>query len=149
MIPILAGGLPGAPLLQRLMRVRRLIHLQAVHALKPLHLGPKQASLLRRLSLLGPACCLSDLSKATASDPAAVGRIVDGLIRKGWVQDRAKVPGGDRRRREVTLSPAGRKLAAQVETVFAQLDRRMAATLSKDEVRQFSDLMDKMAGRLA
>lgn len=138
-----------APLLESLMRVRKLIYLQAVQALKPLGLGPKQAALLRRLRLLGPDCCLSELSKATASDPAAVGRTVDGLIRKGWVRAVKPEAGGDRRRRPVALTPAGDALASKVAALFRDLDRRMAATLKPDQAASLKTLLDAMAERLA
>lgn len=133
-------------LLESLMRVRRLIYLQAVQSLKPLGIGPKQASLLRNMKRLAPACCLVDLSKATASDPAAVGRTVDGLTRKGWVK--AGPASNDRRRREVSLTPDGRRMADRADEIFLQVDRAMAATLSVEDGRSLTHLLDSMAERL-
>lgn len=131
------------------MALRRLIHLRALHALKPLGLGPKQAAILRRMGLEPGPRCLVDLSKATASDPAAVGRIVDGLIRKGWVQALAVGPKPDRRRRDVALSAKGAELAAKVQAVFLGMDRDMSAVLDPLERRQMNALLEKIAQTLA
>ena len=141
-----AASAREAPLLESLMRVRRLIYLQAVHSLKPLGVGPKQASILRHMKRLTPSCCLVDLSKSTASDPAAVGRIVDGLVRKGWIKPAPASP--DRRRREVSLTPEGRRMADRADAIFMQVDRVMAATLSIEDGRSLTHLLNSMAERL-
>jgi DNA-binding MarR family transcriptional regulator len=140
---------PEATLLGRLLRVRKLIHLQALHALKPLGLGPKQAAVLRRLRLAGSATCLVALAKSTASDPAALGRIIDGLIRKGLVRPAQGTGKADRRRRHVELTPRGLDLAGRVTDVFNSLDRAMAAGLGAEEGRRFGASLEKLSGHLS
>lgn len=138
-----------ATLLGRLLAVRKLIHLHAIHALQPLGLGPKQAALLRRLRLSGSSSCLVALAKATTSDPAAVGRTIDGLIRKGLVKPAPGTGKADRRRRHVALTPAGRGAADRVNAIFDRLDQAMGSALNADERRRFNALLDKLAARLA
>ena len=113
-------------LLDSYRRFRRTVNLLAVKEFKPLGLGTKQASLLRHLGELGQ-CSHADLARLTSTDPAATGRILDELIRRGLVS-RAEHP-TDRRRWVLSLSPEGRALAVKIQACFVNMAGEMAAPL--------------------
>jgi DNA-binding MarR family transcriptional regulator len=132
-------------LLDGYRRFRRSVNLLAVKELKPLGLGTKQASLIRHLGEQG-RCSHADLARLTGTDPAATGRILDGLIRRGLVA-REEHP-SDRRRWVLTLSPTGRPLAAKIQAAFHGVAKKMAAPLSAQERDQLIRLLDKLSDAL-
>ena len=74
----------------------------------------------------GPSSQVS-LGRRHALDKATVSRNVQGLARKGWVEI---VASGDRRERQVVLTPAGRDCLARarVEWQHVQTELRLAMT---------------------
>src|SRR4051794_18952810 len=115
-------------------KTRRLLNLKAVQAMRPFGIGPKQAILLRELRTLKTSC-LSDLARATLTDPAATGKIIDSLIKKNWIQ-RVDDP-QDRRRWQVLLTDEGIEATLKLENIFKALAKEICIPLSTSQKNEF------------
>ena len=136
---------PDLKLLEKYGQFRRGLNLLATQILRPLGIGPKQASFLWHLSRRGKAS-LADLSKATLTDPTAAGRLAKVLIKRG-VMERRDHP-TDQRSWEVKLTPKGVQLAAEIEKAYEDLAERAVKPLTAGEKKQFSDILDKLLGSM-
>ncbi|MCU0449738.1 MAG: MarR family transcriptional regulator [Bernardetiaceae bacterium] len=72
-----------------------------------------------------------------------VSRLVEKLREKGWV-NRHECP-EDRRNVNITLTPAGQSLLAQLDTLMESQEATFA-TLTDAELRQLNHLLDKLRG---
>jgi DNA-binding MarR family transcriptional regulator len=131
--------------LQLFVVVRRQLNLVATAALRPLDLGPKQATILRELRARESAS-LAELSKSTHTDPAATGKIIESLIRKEWVK-RDEDP-ADRRRCLVSLTGSGKELAKRLEKVVHGLAEDFSSTLTATERTAMSRSLRSISGHL-
>lgn len=131
-------------------RVRRQLNLLVTQLLKPHGIGPKQAVLLRELSELKSAS-LSTLAERTFTDPAATGRAVDGLIKRGWVKQTDDP--NDRRRWLVTLTKQGQAAAQEFEGVFRTLANEFCKPLDNKEkdllLKLLTQSSEHLSGRIA
>lgn len=132
-------------ILQAYGQVKRLSTELATRCFKPVGLGPLQAGLVRRMGEQGTTS-LAELARLMALDPAAVGRAVDTLIKKGWVQ-RIDHP-SDRRRWQVSLTPKGLELLAEVQAEYRQIAQRFTAHLTPAEQATLLGLLTKIGSGL-
>ncbi|MGH7441593.1 MAG: MarR family winged helix-turn-helix transcriptional regulator, partial [bacterium] len=132
--------------LDSFVRFRRAANLLAVQAFKPLGLGNKQAAVLLYLSREGH-CSQADLARHTITDPAATGRIVTSLIRCACVAQKEHPT--DRRRWVLSLTPKGRGLAAQVETIYRGVAAVVVRPLSAAGQRNLVATLDRLTLALA
>lgn len=132
-------------LLEKYGQLRRGLNLLATQILRPLGIGPKQASFLRHLSRHGKAS-LSDLSKSTLTDPAAAGRLVKVLQKRGVIERRDHPT--DQRSWEVELTTRGMQLVKEVEKAYQRLAEKAVKPLSIAEKKEFSNLLDKLLDSL-
>jgi DNA-binding MarR family transcriptional regulator len=77
---------------------------------------------------------------------SGVTRLVDRLVRAGWV---TRTPGTDARSRRLRLTRVGRGRAAAVLTARRTAMAEALAGLSPDDRRQLERLLDLVVGRLA
>ena len=136
---------PDLKLLEKYGQFRRGLNLLATQILRPLGIGPKQASFLWHLSRRGKAS-LADLSKATLTDPTAAGRLAKVLQKKDVIERRDHPT--DQRSWEVKLTPKGVQLAARIEKAYEDLAERAVKPLSTAEKKGFSDILDKLLGSM-
>ena len=132
--------------LENFVRLRRALSLAHGQRLKPLGLGSKEAVLLRTLAHSGP-CSAIELSRATASDPAAVNRTLSGLLKKGLL--RQERDPADARRSRLSLTPAkGRRLAAEVQALTEALAALAVQPLTPSERRRFNHDLQRLTEHL-
>ena len=104
---------------------------QLQQALAPLGLSPSQAEVLRILGDHEPLS-LSALGELLVCESGTnPSRLVDGLVVAGLVE---RVPGSDRRRVELTLTPLGRERETQVRVVEEAMYDAIDAVLGSGEV---------------
>ena len=104
---------------------------QLQQALAPLGLSPSQAEVLRILGDHQPLS-LSALGELLVCESGTnPSRLVDGLVVAGLVE---RVPGSDRRRVELTLTPLGRERETQVRVVEEAMYDAIDAVLGSGEV---------------
>jgi DNA-binding MarR family transcriptional regulator len=127
--------------LEKFGKLRRQLSQAFIGHLKPVGIAPRQAILLRYLSVHG-ARSLAELARMTVTDPATVTRTVTLLLKKGLL--RRLHHATDRRRLEVSLTDAGRKLAEQVDRVYARTAERIVNPLSAQERKALIQLLDKI-----
>jgi DNA-binding MarR family transcriptional regulator len=84
------------------------------------------------LALRGGAVPLRDLPRVLGTSKQAVSQLVDAMVAAGYVE-RGADP-GDARAKEVRLSARGRRLLAEVEGIWAELEDGWAAVLGPDRV---------------
>ncbi|MGH7738525.1 MAG: MarR family winged helix-turn-helix transcriptional regulator [bacterium] len=127
--------------LEKLGKLRRQLSQTFISFLKPLGIAPRQAILLRYLSVQGSSS-LADLARRTVTDPATVTRTVNLLLKKGFLRRAGHAT--DRRRLEVSLTPEGKKLAEKVDRVYARTAERMVSPLANAERHNLIRLLDKI-----
>ena len=104
---------------------------QLQQALAPLGLSPSQAEVLRILGDHEPLS-LSALGELLVCESGTnPSRLVGGLVVAGLVE---RVPGSDRRRVELTLTPLGRDRERQVRVVEEAMYDAIDAVLGSGEV---------------
>ena len=133
--------IPADEVLGRFGEVRRQINLIATKELMGSGIGPKQLVFLRFIAKHGRVC-LSQLSRGTFSDPAAVGRAVDTLVNQGWLI-RAQHP-EDRRKWLLTLTPKGKTRMSDVNRAYKSISQKMARSLSDEERKVFLSMLGKI-----
>ncbi|MFG3024897.1 MarR family winged helix-turn-helix transcriptional regulator [Streptomyces sp. NPDC048254] len=111
-------------------------------ALRPFGIELRHFAVLIVLVNQGPTV-QRDLAAATGTDKAGIMRVVDDLERKGLAVRKA-VP-GDRRVREVEITPQGLELFDAVHVAAEPLAGRLAAELGSGEVEQLRDLLTRFA----
>lgn len=110
-----------------------------------LGLGPGQPRMLSYLAVHGTSA-QRDIARYYGIDPAAVSRMLDSLVKGGFVQ---VVPGKDRRCRAVELTDKGRAAVVKWDRMCARLDRVMVEGLSAEERVQLDDLLGRVAKNLS
>lgn len=89
----------------------------------------------------GGCSTAADLSRIAMVDTGAVTRLLDRLETKGLVRRLRSVE--DRRVVNLELTEEGKRVAAEVPKITAQLANQMLAGFSKDEFSQFRDLLNR------
>ncbi len=125
--------------------IRRTLNITYLRRLRPLKLGTKQVVIIRFVAA-NPKCSLAAVSRATASDPAAVGRAIDSLVRSAWLS--RKDHPTDRRRSVLELSATGKKKFQQLDKIYAELSDILVSPLDSGERQQFVGLLRKIHGAL-
>jgi DNA-binding MarR family transcriptional regulator len=87
------------------------------------------------LALADGPLAISDLAAATGVAVSTATRMVQALEREGWVERAPAEPGGDRRRRPVALTPAGRAVMDEATAVVKTRVRRLLVHLDAGERR--------------
>jgi DNA-binding MarR family transcriptional regulator len=111
-------------------------------ALRPLGIELRHFAVLIVLVDRGPTV-QRDLAAATGSDKAGIMRVVDDLERKGLAV-RKSVP-GDRRVREVEITPQGIELFDAAHVAAAPLAERLVAELGPGEPEKLKELLTRLA----
>jgi DNA-binding MarR family transcriptional regulator len=88
-----------------------------------------------------PMCALADAADVA---PPTASRMLDGLVRRG-IAKRIRAKEGDRRRVEVTLTAAGRKLVAAKRARIARTREEVFHRLSPSERRAAARLLHSLA----
>lgn len=128
-------------ILEKFFRLKKALNMRAVHELKELGLGPKQASILFCIHKFGPTSS-AKLAEHTLSDPAAITRSVDLLETSGMVEK--KDASNDRRAWELHLTPKGERTAKQIGHVQENLAAEIFGKLPARDRAAFPDLIDKV-----
>ncbi|GAB4048392.1 MarR family winged helix-turn-helix transcriptional regulator [Catellatospora paridis] len=106
-------------------------------------MGDEEPNLLQMASLYaldaGPHPTVRDLAEQVGRSMSVTSRLIDQLVRRGWVE-RAEDP-ADRRAKRLRITPAGRDYLRAFERVRAQAQRQLMAYLTDDEQRQVSEAM--------
>lgn len=109
--------------------------------LKPFDITVQQYNVLRILRGASKPISTSDIRERLLDKMSDTSRMVDRLCQKGLVI-RSVCP-SDKRLVDVTLSDAGEKLLADLDGMNNELDN-ILGSLSEEEARQLSDLLDKI-----
>lgn len=114
----------------------------AVFAARIPELTPTQFAALARLAELGPMS-QNLLGRETAMDASTIKGVIDRLAARGLVATRPDAD--DRRRLQVSLSPAGRALYEALAPVALEISAETLAPLGADERDRVLELLEKLA----
>lgn len=109
--------------------------------LKPFDITVQQYNVLRILRGAGKPISTSDIRERLLDKMSDTSRMVDRLCQKGLVI--RSICSSDKRLVDVTLSETGEKLLADLDGMNNDMDE-ILGTLSEEEARQLSDLLDKI-----
>ena len=132
-------------ILAALTDLRRGLSHAAVVAFSESGVGPKQVLVLRELRRAGKLSQV-ELSRATATEPVALMRALDALERRGWT--RREGCSGDRRRKLVSLTPAGERELDELDVAYEALSRLANGALPPRERAQFCSLAASISSAL-
>ena len=133
------------------LRSRTLIHLMLIHkkvtenishAFKPFGISAQQFNVLRILrGQQGKPANLSTLNERMVSKMSNTTRLVDKLIKKGYV-DRI-VCMSNRRKVEITITKEGLKVLSEMDIVLEVAENEILANFSDLELEQLNLLFNK------
>jgi DNA-binding MarR family transcriptional regulator len=137
--------LPSASTLKIFGVIRRRLNIAVTQMLKPLGIGPKQAVILRYIAE-NPECSLASAARATATDPAALGRAIDALIRSGWVVRHPHST--DKRKSGLSLTRSGAVKTRRVQKIYQSVAAHFVSALTPAERRAFDHCLSKINASL-
>jgi MarR family transcriptional regulator for hemolysin len=132
-------------ILESIRDLRRSLSRAATAAFADTGVGPKQVQLLRELRRGGNVSQV-ELSRATLTEPAGLMRALDALERRGWT--RRESCDDDRRRKLVSLTPAGKRAVSQLDGSYEALRSVANGALSPKERLQFCALAARISAAL-
>ena len=116
-------------------------------ALQPYGLKTSQFGILASLARRGPMA-INALAAALVMDPTTLGRNLRPLQRDGLVA--IAVAPGDRRSRELRVTPKGQKLLARALPGWTQAQEEFARSFGETRAAEFRDLLrDVVATKFA
>jgi DNA-binding MarR family transcriptional regulator len=107
----------------------------------PLDMSPTQVRLIEYISG-NDGVSQTELARATDTDKALTGRLLQSLIERGWL--RRGRSDEDARAYVVRLSPAGHDLMTHLEGIRAEVLDRLAQTLDPCDVTDFQRIVKKL-----
>lgn len=135
--------MPASPdVLDALRVLKRSLSRAATAAFAETGVGPKQVVVLRELRRVGKASQV-ELSRATATDPAAMMRAIDALEIRGWVKRSSCED--DRRCKLVSLTAEGRRALRGIDAAYEELRALANGALAGAERARFCELASKLA----
>lgn len=117
-----------------LRQTARLVTQAYDDALKETGLHCSQFTLLATLAQIGPSG-MRQLAEALGMDRTTLTRNLQALQRDGFVEDQ---PNGDKRRRQLAITPRGIAALEAAVPLWEQAQKRVVAVLGSD---QFGDLL--------
>lgn len=119
------------------------LQLRTVHVLKPINISPQQFNILRILRGQYPKpASIRELTDRMIDKASNASRLVDKLLAKGYVTKSACE--ADNRRMEVKITDEGLKFLEKASKKVDAFTKGVFKSLSEDEARQLSDLLDKI-----
>jgi DNA-binding MarR family transcriptional regulator len=127
--------------LDRLGSLSRCVRSVAAQTYATFEVGSTQAKFLRyigRHSRISQA----DLARATATDPALTGRVLETLVERGWVRRTRSEE--DRRQYVLELAAAGQRARKRVEDARERIAERIATALDEKDREDFDRIAKKI-----
>jgi DNA-binding MarR family transcriptional regulator len=125
--------------------LKRCLRAATSDAYGDLGLGEAQMKILRQAADT-PGTTQAELARATATDPALMGRALRGLIHRGAL--RRKRSPHDARAYIIELGPRGPALLERVNTAHAKLVQRVSAPLDTRDFVDFDRIAKKIIAAL-
>jgi DNA-binding MarR family transcriptional regulator len=135
----------SSDVLDEFSRLRRALARAYGAAIAGSEVGPLQFGLLRELRRSGPGSQAA-LSRVMVIDPAAMVRLVDALVARGWALRTASEE--DRRQKLVSLTPAGRRMLKALDGPFEAFEASVDGALTAPERKAFKAIARKLVAAL-
>jgi DNA-binding MarR family transcriptional regulator len=136
---------PRDDVFEALRNLRRALSRAAASAFADTGAGGRQVVVLRELRRSG-SVSQAQLSRATLTEPAGTMRTLAALERRGWIARAGCAE--DRRRKLVSLTPAGRRALVELDRPFEALLARANRALTRGERERFCATAAKLAAAL-
>ncbi|KFI32968.1 transcriptional regulator [Haematobacter missouriensis] len=102
---------------------------------------------LVHLSLSGGGISQKDLAERVGIDGSSLVRLLDILSERGLLERRPDP--GDRRSRQLYLTPAGKAAVRRIEEVLERTEHEMLEDLGHDDLMRLLEAMDRIDRRIA
>jgi DNA-binding MarR family transcriptional regulator len=135
---------PGE-VLDGLSALLRCLRSVAAETYATFEVGSTQAKLLRHIGRQS-RISQADLARATGTDPALTGRVLETLIDRGWVRRTRSEE--DRREYVVELAASGQRARKKVEGARERISERIAAALDERDLEDFDRIKEKILAAL-
>ena len=135
----------SSDVLDEFSRLRRALARAYGAAIAGSEVGPLQFSLLRELRRSGPGSQAA-LARVMVIDPAAMVRLVDALVARGWALRTASEE--DRRQKLVSLTAGGRRMLKTLDDPFEAFEARIEGALTATERKAFKAIVQKLVAAL-
>ena len=135
--------LQNLPIAEQLIRVSRLWKMVADRELAPLELTYPRWTALWKLHLMGDNISQKSLAEGLEIELASLMRTLGQLEDQDLVIRQSSTR--DKRVRIVSLTEAGRQLIAQIEAHILHVRRTLLASLSHQDLEQFSMMLGQIA----
>jgi DNA-binding MarR family transcriptional regulator len=135
----------SSDVLDEFSRLRRALARAYGAAIAGSEVGPLQFSLLRELRRSGPGSQAA-LARVMVIDPAAMVRLVDALVARGWALRTASEE--DRRQKLVSLTAAGRRMLKTLDDPFEAFEASIEGALTAPERKAFKAIVQKLVAAL-
>lgn len=140
-----SGPEPALPLVTDIQRAVHVLGLHLEVALADLRLSQGE---IHVLSLLGHTGTMSvtELQRGVRHRPSTLTGILDRLGGRGLIERR--INEADRRSNLIELTPQGREAAARVLAAMAEIERRLLAGRSPEQIGAVREILDEIARSL-
>lgn len=135
---------PGE-VLDGLSALLRCLRSVAAETYATFEVGSTQAKLLRHIGRQS-RISQADLARATGTDPALTGRVLETLIDRGWVRRTRSEE--DRREYVVELAASGQRARKKVEGARERISERIGGALDERDLEDFDRIKEKILAAL-
>ena len=123
----------------------RSIRSAAAQSYASFDVGSTQAKFLRHVGR-NSGISQAELARATVTDPALAGRVLETMIERGWL--RRERSEQDRRQYVLELSAAGKRACQRVEEARLHVAERAVAALDARDLEHFERIANKLRAAL-
>ena len=119
----------------------RAVRATAAQAYDTFEVGSTQAKFLRHIAK-HRHISQAELARATVTDAALTGRVLQAMLERGWV--RRERSDDDRRQYVLQLSASGQRQCKRVEVARQKIAKRMVAALEDRDLDDFERVAQKL-----
>ena len=106
---------------------------------------PSQHFVLMHLSMAGRVTSQAQVAEMLHVSPARVTLVMKQLDAEGYIE---RASGADGRRNEIAITEKGRAMVERSRAFFRQLDAQSFEGFAPEELKQFSEYLDRLLGNL-
>jgi DNA-binding MarR family transcriptional regulator len=139
------GRRAGSEFVDKLGVLSRALRAALGEAYASLGLGQTQGKFLRHIGR-NSRISQADLARATATDPALTGRVLETLIARGWVRRTRSAE--DRRQYLLELTTSGQRVRDRVDAARSLLAEHVGSALNKRDLADFDRIAEKIRAAL-
>ncbi len=112
--------------------------------LKPFKFTEPQYNVMRILAVYNESMSVKDIQERVLHKSSNISRIIDKLVKKGYVDRR--ISSVNRRKMDISLTCSGYEILRELDREIQKMYTSMVKNVNKEEVKRLSSLLDKFRG---